>query len=108
MIRSSRDVIHGCIAEIDKLCNAVYEEKPKHFLTLSSRLPKIKPLKIGLMMAIGCRSRHFVQDQRQVQKIYDVFPILGTMYDGKEYPEKLLIILGIIERLEGKEQQTNI
>jgi hypothetical protein len=53
MIRSSRDVIHGCIAEIDKLCNAVYEEKPKHFLTLSSRLPKIKPLKIGLMMAIG-------------------------------------------------------
>jgi hypothetical protein len=32
-----------------------------------------------------------------------VFPILGTMYDGKEYPEKLLIILGIIERLEGKE-----
>jgi hypothetical protein len=25
------------------------------------------------------------------------------MYDGKDYPEKLLIILGIIERLEGKE-----
>jgi hypothetical protein len=45
MIRSSRDVIHGCIAEIDKLCNAVYEEKPKHFFDTIIKTAKNKAFK---------------------------------------------------------------
>jgi hypothetical protein len=99
------DVIHGCINEIDKICNAVYEEKHKHYFDTIIKTAKNKAFKDWpddgyrlLKSAV-----YFVQDQKQAQKIYDVFSILGTMYDGEDYPDKLCITLGIIARLEGKE-----
>ena len=46
---------------------------------------------------------HLVQEEKQAQAIYDLFPILGTMYDDKEYPDRYVITQGIIERLEGAE-----
>ena len=33
----------------------------------------------------------------------DIFPLLGTSYDGSPYPDQLLITLTIIERLDGAE-----
>ncbi|WP_166241001.1 hypothetical protein [Paenibacillus turpanensis] len=45
---------------------------------------------------------YLVQDQNQAKKVYELFPILGNMYGGKEYPDRYLITHGIIERLEGE------
>jgi hypothetical protein len=44
---------------------------------------------------------YLVQDHKQAEKVYDLFPILGLMYGGKEYPDRYVITLGIIERLDG-------
>lgn len=99
------DVIYGCIAEIDTICNASYEEKGKHFFDTLIKTAKNKAFKDWaddgyclLKSAV-----FFVQDQKQAQKIYDVFSSLSSMYDGEDYPDKLIIMLKIIERLEGKE-----
>jgi hypothetical protein len=45
-----------------------------------------------------------VRNVKQGEKIKELFPVLGTMYDDKDYPEKALILLGIKERLEGEEE----
>lgn len=99
------DVIHNCMIEIDKLCQAAVEDNHKYFFDTIIKTAKNKAFKDWsddgyrlLKSAVN-----FVRDQKQSQKVYEVFPILGTMYDGKDYPDKLLITHSIIERLEGKE-----
>jgi hypothetical protein len=99
------DVFHGCLSEIDKLCQNAAEEDRKHFFDTIIKTAKNKAFKDWpddgyrlLKSAI-----YSVCNEKQVQKVYEVFSILGTMYDGKDYPDKLLIILGIIEKLEGKD-----
>ncbi|KNY28995.1 hypothetical protein [Pseudobacteroides cellulosolvens] len=99
------DVIHGCLSEIDKLCQTVAEENHKHFFDTIIKAAKNKAFKdwpedgYRLLKSTVC----FVCNEKQAQKVYEVFPALGTMYDGKDYPDKLLITLHIIEKLEGKE-----
>lgn len=99
------DVIHSCLTEIDKLCQTIDEDNHKHFFDTIIKTAKNKAFKDwpddGYRLLKS--ADYFVRDQKQAQKIYDIFPFLGTMYDGKDYPDKLLITLGIIERLEGKE-----
>jgi len=99
------DVIRGCLTEIGMLCQNADEENHKHFFDTIIKSAKNKAFKDWsddgyrlLKSAV-----YFIHNQKQAQKVYDVFPLLGTMYDGKDYPDKLLITLGIIERLEGKE-----
>lgn len=99
------DVIYNCLAEIDKLSQIAAEENHKHFSDTIIKTAKNKAFKdwpddgYSLLKS----AVHFVRDKKQAQKIYEVFSILGTMYDGKDYPEKLIIIMDIMERLEGKE-----
>ncbi len=44
---------------------------------------------------------YLVQDYKQAEKVYDLFPTLGPMYGGKEYPDRYVITQGIIERIDG-------
>ncbi|MBS4025852.1 MAG: hypothetical protein KGZ96_09290 [Clostridia bacterium] len=98
------DVIHNCLYWIDKGCQTADQDNHEHFFDTIIKTAKNKAFKEWpdygyrlLKIAV-----YFVHDQKQAQKIYGIFPILGTMYDGKDYPDKLLITLGIIERLDGK------
>ncbi|TWH49263.1 hypothetical protein [Sporomusa sp. KB1] len=99
------DVIHGCISEIDRLCIDVQEIKPPHFFDAIIKTVKKKAFiewsELGYRLLKS--AVYFVQNKKQAQKIYDLFPVLGTMYDDKEYPDKLLITHGILVRLEGRE-----
>lgn len=102
---AATDVIYTCLTEIDKLCETTSKDNYKHFFDTLIKTAKNKTFKEwpdnGYMLLKSAVK--FVSDQKQAQKIYDVFPILGTMYDDNNYPDKLLITLGIIERLEGKD-----
>ena len=99
------DVIYGCITEIDKICNAVHEEKQQHFFDTIIKNVKNKAFQEWSEQGYQLLKSavYFVQNQKQAQKIYAVFSVLGTMYDGEDYPDKLLITHGLIERLEGRE-----
>lgn len=100
------DVVNGCLYEIDRLCQNAAEENYKHFFEAIVKTAGNKAFKdwadngYSLLKSAVC----FVHEQKQAQKVYEVLDILGTMYDGKDYPDKLLITLGIVERLEGKEK----
>lgn len=102
---AAADVIYGCISEIDSLCVDVQEIKPPHFFDAIIKTVKKKAFiewsEVGYRLLKS--AVYFVQNQKQAQKIYALFPVLGTMYDDKDYPDKLLITHGILTRLEGKE-----
>ena len=99
------DVIYGCLSEIDKLCQTAAEENHKHFFDTIIKAAKNKAFKDWADTGYNLLKStvYFVRDQKQAQKVYEVFQFLGTMYDREDYPDKLLIIHGIIERLDGKE-----
>ncbi|HYE11298.1 MAG TPA: hypothetical protein VEF53_14080 [Patescibacteria group bacterium] len=98
------DVIYCCLDEIDKLCKTADENNHKHFFDTIIKTVKNKAFKdwpdTGYCLLKS--AVYFVYDQKQGQKIYEIFPILGTMYDGKDYPDKLFITFKIIESLEGQ------
>jgi hypothetical protein len=99
------DVIHTCLNDIDKLCQNAARENDKHFFDTIIKAAKNKAF--NNWSEDGYRllksAVYFVCSEKQAQKVYGVFSLLGTMYANKDYPDKLLITLGIIERLEGKE-----
>lgn len=99
------DVVYNCVIEIDKLCESADEGNQKYFLDTIIKAARNKVFKEwpdeGYRLLKS--AAYFVCEQKQAQKIYEVFSFLGAMYDGKDFPDKLLVTLGIIERLEGKE-----
>jgi hypothetical protein len=99
------DVIQSCLAGIDKLCQFADEENYEYFFDTIIKTAKNKAFHDWpddgyrlLKSAV-----YFVCDKKQAQKVVDVFPLLGDMYDGKPYPDKLLITLAIVERMDGTE-----
>lgn len=98
------DIINGSFDGIDAVCKQLVGEN-QYFFDALIKTAKNKVFKgwpewaYRLLKAAVC----FVNDQKMAGKIYDVLPTLGKMYDGKDYPDKYLINLGIIERLQGKE-----
>ena len=99
------DVIQSCLDGIDKLCRSADEANHYHFFDTIIKTVKNKAFQGWpedgyrlLQSAV-----YFVLDKKQAQKILNLFPTLGTFYDGRPYPEQLLITLAIIERLDGVE-----
>jgi hypothetical protein len=99
------DVIYGCLSKIDKLCQTAAVENHKHFFDAIIKTAGNKAFKDWSEDGYSLLKSavFFVYNEKQAQKIYEVFSILGTSYDGKDYSDKLLITLGIKERLEGRE-----
>lgn len=101
---SCSDVINGCLHEIDRLCKNACVSYEKIFF---NELVKTAGNKVfegwgESAYRLLKSAAVLVCDSKQAQKIYNLFPRLGKMYDGKEYPDKLLITMEILERLEGK------
>lgn len=99
------DVIYNCLIEIDKLCRITSQDNDNYFFDTIIKTAKNKVFEDWSEWAYSLLKSavYFVHNNKQAQKIYDLFPVLGKMYSGSDYPDKLLITLGIIERLEGKD-----
>ncbi len=99
------DLIQSCLEDIDKLCQAAAEVDYKYCFDTIIKTAKNKAFQdwpddgYGLLKS----AVYFVRDKKQAKKIFDVFTMLGDMYDEKPYPDKLLITLAIVERLDGTE-----
>lgn len=99
------DVIQACMADVEALCQAAAEMHRKYFFDTIIKTVKNKDFQGWPGDAYGLLKSavYFVCEKKQAQKIIDVFPLLGTLYDDKPYPDQLLITLSIRERLEGAE-----
>jgi hypothetical protein len=99
------EVIYSCLSEIDEICKTVNRIGDKYFLNTLIKTAKNKVFEGWAEWAYKLLKSavYFVSDAKEAKKIYNLFPILGSMYDDRDYPEKYLITLGITERLEGKE-----
>ena len=97
------DVIYSSTDMIDKRCLMADEADQKHFMDTLLKTAKNKVFRdwpdFGYKLLKS--AVHLVRDEKQAQKVYEVIPLLGQLYDGKDYPDKHLITVGIIERLEG-------
>jgi hypothetical protein len=99
------DIILGSLEVIDTVCKDVTADESQYFFDALIKTAKNKVFggwpewAYRLLKAAVC----FVNDEKRAGKIYGVFPMLGRMYDGEDYPDKYLITLNIIERLQGKE-----
>lgn len=98
------DVVNNCLNVIDELCQSAAEEDRKHFFDAILKAVKNKAFDGWEEMAYGLlrSSVHFVNDAKQAEKVYAMFPILGPMYSGEEYSDVYTITFGIIRRLEGE------
>lgn len=97
------DTIRYCLTGLEELSKSAPLYNRKSMLETIIKTAKNKAFKewaeYGYQLLRG--TVYLVQDQKQTEKVYDMFPILGPMYGGKEYPDRYLITLAIIERLEG-------
>ena len=102
---AATDVIEFCLEGVEKLCQTADEEDRQYFFDSIVKAAKNKTFQewpdqgYELLKSAVC----FVRDQKQAKKIKDIFPVLGTLYDGKPYSDELLITLALVERLEGAE-----
>lgn len=102
---AATDVIEFCLEGIEKLCQAADEEDYAYFFDSIVKAAKNKAFQEWpdqgyelLRSAV-----HFVRNQKQAKKIKEIFPLLGTLYNGKPYSDELLITHGLVERLEDAE-----
>ena len=102
---AATDVIAFCLEGIEKLCQTADEEDCSYFFDSIIKAAKNKAFQEWpdqgyelLRSAV-----HFVRDQKQAKKIKEIFPLLGTLYNGKPYSDELLITLALVERLKGAE-----
>lgn len=99
------DIILCSIDGIDAICKQLVASENQYFFDALIKTAKNKvftewPEWAYLLLKAAV---YFVNDQKRAGKIYEILPTLGKMYDGEDYPDKYLITLGIIERLQGKE-----
>lgn len=99
------DVIQACLADIEALCQNAAEMQHKYFFDTIIKTVKNKAFQGWSGDAYGLLKSavYFVCEKKRAQKIIDVFPLLGKLYDDKPYPDQLLITLAIMERLERAE-----
>ena len=102
---AATDVIEFCLQGIEKLCQAADEENRSYFFDSIVKAAKNKVFQEWpdqgyelLKSAV-----YFVQAPKQAKKIKEIFPLLGTLYNGKPYSDELLITHGLVDRLEGAE-----
>ncbi|PYG87349.1 hypothetical protein LY28_02258 [Ruminiclostridium sufflavum DSM 19573] len=98
------EVIQACINGIGGLCKTANEYNKDYYFDSIIRSVQIRAFHdwpdygYKLLRTAVC----LVCNQKQANRIYDIFYIFGKMFDGKDYADKHVIIHGIIERIEGK------
>jgi hypothetical protein len=97
------DVISYCLAGLEELSKSAPDDNRRQMFGAIIKMTKNKVFKdwaeYGYQLLRN--TVYLVQDHKQAEKVYDLFPSLGSMYGGKEYPDQYVITLGIIERLDG-------
>lgn len=97
------DVVRCCLDGIEAFSKSAPDDKIRVMFNEVIKAVKNKVFKewgeYGYQLLRSTTS--LVQDHKQAEIIYSLFPILGTMYGGKEYPDRFIIEQDIIERLDG-------
>jgi hypothetical protein len=97
------DVVSYCLEGLQELSKSARDDNRSQMLGAIIKTTKNKVFKewaeYGYQLLRN--TVYLVQDHKQAEKVYDLFPLLGPMYDGQEYPDRYVITLGIIERLDG-------
>lgn len=96
------DVIRECLYAVDQLCRSAEENEQKYFFDAILKTVKNKAFKDWAEFAYELlrSSVYFVHHSKQAEKVYAMFPILGPMYSGQEYPAMYLITYSIMLKLD--------
>lgn len=100
---SVNDVIDYCLEGIEEYSKSAPDDDRKILFNAIIKSAKNKAFKDWAEYGYRLlrNAVYLVQEHKQAEIVYGLFPILGTMYGGKEYPDRYVITQGIIERLEG-------
>lgn len=99
------DNLNHAIATIERLCEQAEPENRDYFFKFIMKTVKNKVFKdwaeegFSLLRA----AVPLVQTDKEAGRIYDMFPLLGTMYSGSEYPDQHVVTHSLILKLEGEE-----
>lgn len=98
------DVIHDCLQGIKELCQSAEEKDYKYFFDAILKAVKNKAFEEWeeYGYALLRQAVHFVDNVKQANKVFGLFPVLGPMVSGKDYPDMYLITYEIKLRLEGE------
>jgi len=100
------DAINCCLAGLEELGTSATDANRKYMLDAILKIIKSNKVFDG-WEEYGYRLMRnavpLVQDRKQADKVFELFPILGPMYGGEEYPDRYVITHNIIERLDGAE-----
>lgn len=98
------DVINNCIHIVDQISRTAGEEERQYFFDATLKTVKNKAFKEWpeFGYALLRSTVYWINDSKQAEKVYALFPILGTMYSGEEYSDTYLIKYGIKQKLEGE------
>lgn len=99
------EVIRSCTSAIQQLCQSEDEANQGYFFETIIKTAKLKTVKdwpdfgYQLMEAVV----FLVHDEKQVQKVFEVFETLGRLYSGAKYPEEHVITYKLLKQLKGRE-----
>jgi len=99
------NMIRFYLKDIEKLCMTAGEVQHKYFFDCIIKAAKNKALQNWPDQGheLLKSAAYIVRNKKQAQKIMDVFPLLGTLHDGRPYPDELMITLALKERLDEDE-----
>lgn len=99
------DVVNDCLEGITKLGDSTFSDSEQVMFNKIIKSLKNKAFKeweeYGYQLLRI--ASNLVQDQKQAAKVYDLFAVLGPMYDGEKYPDQYVITQQLIARLDGLE-----
>ncbi|WP_248929548.1 hypothetical protein [Paenibacillus hamazuiensis] len=100
---AATDAIHYCLSGVEELSRSATLENRSHMLGGIIKTSKNKACIEWAEHGYGLLSNavYLVRDHKDAESVYSIFPMLGTMYGRREYPDRFVITQGIIERLNG-------
>jgi hypothetical protein len=98
------EVIRNCIHTVDGLSHSAEKEDRKFYFDAILKAVNHKAFQDWEECGYDLlhTSVHVMEDSKQADRVFAMFPILGPMYSGEAYPETHLITYDILQRLEGE------
>jgi len=97
------DVVHQCLHGIEACTKSSPDEDKKGMFQKIIKTAKHKAFQewaeYGYQLLRS--AANLVDHEKQAAKVYELFDVLGKMYDDKPYPDQYLITQQIIGQLEG-------
>lgn len=100
---AATDVVNQCLHGIEAYAKSIPDEDKKGMFQKIIKTAKHKAFQewaeYGYRL-LRCGA-NLIDDEKQAAKVYELFDVLGKMYDDEPYPDQYLITQQIIEQLEG-------